>query len=147
VTKGDRMSNATAPSVYERLGAAPFERLVAGFYRNVANDPLLRPLYPEPELSGAERRLLLFLIQYWGGPPQYNAERGHPRLRMRHMPYRIGPAERDAWLRAMLSALDEAEIPDPIAAEMKTYFETGADFLMNHDLSSTGPTHTGEVKP
>jgi hemoglobin len=103
-------------SVYELIGEAAIERLIAAFYRRVKTDPVLRPLYPEHDLAGAERRLRLFVIQYFGGPPQYSAERGHPRLRMRHAPYAIGQVERDAWLSAMLAALDEAQIASlPIA--------------------------------
>jgi hemoglobin len=94
-----------ATSFYEAVGGEPtFRRLVAGFYRRVATDPVLRPLYPEPDLSGAEERLRLFLMQYWGGPHTYSDRRGHPALRMRHARFAIGPAERDAWLRHMTAA-------------------------------------------
>ena len=86
-------------SLYDRAGGTPFfEALVGRFYVGVEADPLLRPLYPEPDLAGARHRLTLFLIQYWGGPTTYDEERGHPRLRMRHAPFAIGPAERDRWL-------------------------------------------------
>lgn len=118
-------------SVYEQVGNQGFERLLAAFYRRVAIDPVLRPLYPEADLSGAERRLRLFLVQYFGGPTEYSDERGHPRLRMRHMPFVIGQRERDAWVTAMLAALDEAEIPEPAFSTMRDYFEKGADFMIN----------------
>src|SRR5260221_59622 len=118
-------------SVYEQVGQEGFERLLAAFYRRVAVDPVLRPLYPEAELGGAERRLRMFLIQYFGGPTTYSVERGQPRLRMRHMPFAIGQAERDAWIVAMFGALDEVAIPEPAYSTMKEYFETAADFMIN----------------
>ena len=84
-----------------------FERLVDAFYRGVATDEVLLPLYPEPpDLTGARHRLTLFLAQYWGGPHTYDDERGHPMLRMRHLPFRIGPLERDHWLANMAAAVD-----------------------------------------
>lgn len=95
-------------TLYEAVGGEEtFRRLVAGFYRRVAEDPLLRPLYPDEDLTDAEERLRLFLVQYWGGPSTYSQRRGHPRLRMRHAPFVIGPAQRDAWLRNMRAALDD----------------------------------------
>src|SRR3954447_7263096 len=101
-----RLVMIDAPTLYERAGGTPFfEALVDGFYAAVAGDPLLRPIYPEPDLAGASRRLTLFLIQYWGGPRTYDAERGHPRLRMRHAPFAVGPAERDRWLVHMRASL------------------------------------------
>jgi hemoglobin len=118
-------------SIYELVGEDAFVRLVAAFYRRVESDPVLRPVYPEADLSGAERRLRLFLIQYFGGPTTYSDERGHPRLRMRHAPFVIGEAERDAWLRNMLAALDETHIPEPAYSTMKDYFEKSAAFMMN----------------
>ena len=94
-------------ALYERVGGeAFFVDLVDRFYLGVAGDPLLRPLYPD-DLHESSRHLALFLMQYWGGPATYGEERGHPRLRMRHAPFVIGPAERDAWLRHMLAALSE----------------------------------------
>src|SRR6266550_7343656 len=91
---------------YEAVGGEPtFRKLVAEFYAGVAGDPVLRAVYPEDDLGPAEERLRLFLIQYWGGPTTYSDQRGHPRLRMRHAPFAIGPAERDAWLRHMTAAV------------------------------------------
>ena len=86
-------------------GAETFHTIVARFYEQVRDDEVLRPLYPDEDLTGAEDRLRMFLEQYWGGPRTYSEQRGHPRLRMRHSPYRIGPIERDAWLRCMHTAV------------------------------------------
>ena len=92
-------------TLFDRVGGEPFfVDLVDRFYLGVAGDPLLRPLYPE-DLAESARHLALFLMQYWGGPPTYNEQRGHPRLRMRHARFVIGPGERDAWLRHMSSTL------------------------------------------
>ena len=94
-------------TLYDAVGGMPFfERLVDAFYKGVAGDDILLPLYPEaPDLRGARHRLTLFLAQYWGGPTTYNDERGHPRLRMRHMPFLIGPQQRDRWLTHMSAAV------------------------------------------
>jgi hemoglobin len=125
------MMSPSSPTLYEVLGADGFERLVAAFYQRITTDPILRPLYPEADLAGAERRLRLFLIQYFGGPQTYSAERGHPRLRMRHMPFKIGVAERDAWVAAMLGALDDADIAEPAHTTLTEYFLGAATFLIN----------------
>ena len=93
-------------SLYERAGGEPFfEALVARFYAGVADDPLLRPIYPETDLAPATRRLTMFLIQYWGGPTTYDAERGHPRLRMRHAPFAIGTAELERYFAMAAEAM------------------------------------------
>jgi len=119
-------------SLYDRAGGTPFFEALAGrFYAGVAADPVLRPIYPEPDLAGAQHRLTLFLIQYWGGPTTYDQERGHPRLRMRHGPFTIGPAERDRWLVHMRAALAELAPPAEIAAELERYFEMAADAMRN----------------
>ena len=98
----------TAPTLYSRVGGMPFfEELVDDFYAGVAHDGVLLPLYPErPDLRGARHRLTLFLAQYWGGPTTYMDERGHPRLRMRHMPFHVGALERDRWLVHMAAAVE-----------------------------------------
>jgi len=120
-----------ASTMYERVGGeAFFSALVERFYEGVEKDPVLRPLYPE-DLEDSRRHLALFLAQYWGGPRTYDDERGHPRLRMRHAPFRIGLAERDAWLRHMLAALGGASIDPEASAEMTTYFTQTATQLMN----------------
>jgi hemoglobin len=122
-------------TLYERVGGEPFfVDLVDGFYVGVAGDPLLRPLYPD-DLVESSRHLALFLMQYWGGPPTYGEERGHPRLRMRHVPFVIGPPERDAWLRHMLAALGDLEearrITAPDADELRAYLDMAAHSLVN----------------
>ena len=122
-------------TLYERVGGEPFfADLVDRFYLGVAGDPLLRPLYPD-DLTESSRHLALFLMQYWGGPSTYGEERGHPRLRMRHAPFVVGPAERDAWLRHMLAALLELEsasrITDADALELRNYLEMAANSLVN----------------
>jgi hemoglobin len=121
-------------TLYDRAGGTPFfEALVGRFYDGVADDPLLRPLYPEAELTGARHRLTLFLIQYWGGPTTYSDERGHPRLRQRHFPFAIGPAERDRWLVHMRAALVDLAPPDDVAAELERYFAMAAEAMRNHE--------------
>lgn len=127
----------TAPTLFFRVGGMPFfEHLVDAFYEGVANDEVLLPLYPEqPDLSGARHRLTLFLAQYWGGPTTYMEERGHPRLRMRHFPFRIGPLERDRWLVHMAAAVErvceDQRAPDGIAEELMAYFVSAAEHLRN----------------
>ncbi|OGO58704.1 MAG: globin [Chloroflexi bacterium RBG_16_69_14] len=119
-------------SLYDRAGGTPFfEALVGRFYDAVAGDAVLRPLYPEPDLAGAQHRLTLFLIQYWGGPTTYDQERGHPRLRMRHMPFAIGPAERDLWLVHMRAAVAGLAPPPDVAAELERYFAMAAEAMRN----------------
>ena len=117
---------------YEAVGGEEtFRRLVSRFYQGVAADPLLRPLYPEEDLSGAEERLRLFLIQYWGGPSTYSQRRGHPRLRMRHARFVIGQAERDAWLRHMTEAVDSLELPEPLHGMLLDYLTSASQALIN----------------
>lgn len=115
-------------------GPAFFVDLVDGFYAGVSGDPLLRPMYPE-DLGESRRHLAGFLIQYWGGPSTYSDERGHPRLRMRHAPFVIGEAERDAWLRHMLASLDAVAAgrgaPADAVARIRAYLVDVADFLVN----------------
>jgi hemoglobin len=115
-------------------GEATFVRLVDAFYAGVENDPLLRPMYPK-DLEGPKERLALFLIQYFGGPTTYSDRRGHPRLRMRHFPFVIGQAQRDAWVRHMSAAVDTAEIEEPARTEMLRYFNDAATFMINQEPS------------
>jgi hemoglobin len=122
-------------SVYDAVGGGPFfVDLVDGFYVGVSGDLLLRPLYPE-DLTDSRRHLAGFLTQYWGGPSTYSDERGHPRLRMRHAPFVIGEAERDAWLRHMLGSLDAVaaarDAPVDAVARIRAYLTDVADFLVN----------------
>ena len=128
--------------LYDRVGGMSFfERLVDAFYDGVATDEVLLPLYPEqPDLTGARHRLTLFLAQYWGGPTTYMDERGHPRLRMRHMPFTVGPLERDRWLAHMAAAVEATctadHLPadaDPaaIAETLMAYFVPAAEHLRN----------------
>ena len=112
-------------------GEPTFRRLVDRFYEGVAKDPLLRPMYPEEDLGPAAERLTLFLMQYWGGPNTYSASRGHPRLRMRHAPFRVGFAERDAWLRHMKDAVGSLGLPEQQRAKLWDYLEHAAYFMVN----------------
>jgi hemoglobin len=122
-------------SVYEAVGGMPFfERLVGRFYDGVAEDPELLAVYPEPDdLSGPRRRLTLFLAQYWGGPPIYDDERGHPRLRMRHVGFAIGSDARDRWLRHMREALDHVDPPPAVRRAFDEYFAMAAEAMRNRD--------------
>ena len=121
-----------AQSFFQAVGGEEtFRRVVARFYQEVAADEVLRPLYPEEDLGPAEERLRLFLMQYWGGPHTYSETRGHPRLRMRHAPFKVGPLERDAWLRCMRVAVDEAGLPEQHRAQLWGYLEMAANSLMN----------------
>ncbi|GGK38287.1 globin [Pilimelia terevasa] len=117
---------------FEAVGGEPtFRRLVGEFYAGVAHDPLLRPMYPEDQLGPAADRLTLFLMQYWGGPRTYGETRGHPRLRIRHAPFRVDAAARDAWLHHMRRALDAVALPPDQAATLWEYLERAAHFLVN----------------
>lgn len=123
---------AEQQSFFDAVGGhETFVRLVDRFYEGVADDDLLRPMYPEEQLDGARERLTLFLEQYWGGPTTYSETRGHPRLRMRHAGFRIGPAARDAWLRHMRDAVDSLALP-PLQHELLwDYLERAAHSLLN----------------
>lgn len=123
------------PNVHDEVGGGEFfAELVERFYARVATDLLLRPLYPD-DLTASKRHLALFLQQYWGGPGTYSEERGHPRLRARHVPFVIGEAERDAWYRHMAAALgslvEERGLEPQLEARMLDYFAQAADFLVN----------------
>lgn len=122
-------------TLYDAAGGMPFfEALVDGFYDRVERDPVLLRLYPDlDDLDGARRRLTLFLAQYWGGPTTYSDERGHPRLRMRHMPFEVGPDERDHWLAAMRGALDDLAPPPEIRGALEEYLVMAAEAMRNRD--------------
>jgi len=127
-----QISGQPEPSFYEQVGGEEtFRALVAEFYAGVADDPVLRPLYPDPDLATAERRLRMFLVQYWGGPRTYSEQRGHPRLRMRHAPFAIGERERLAWLAHMRRAVDTIELSDEQRETLWSYLESAAWSLQN----------------
>lgn len=117
---------------YEQVGGEEtFRRLVRRFYQGVAEDPLLRPMYPEEDLGPAEERLALFLMQYWGGPRTYSDNRGHPRLRMRHAPFTVNRAAHDAWLRHMRDAVDSLELSAEHEQELWKYLTYAAASMVN----------------
>lgn len=123
-----------ALTVYEAAGGEEtFTRLVERFYAGVSEDPVLRPLYPkDPTMfAAAAEHLRLFLVQYWGGPTWYSERRGHPRLRMRHMPFAIGRRERDAWMGRMRAAVDSLELRPEVREAFLEYFESAATAMMN----------------
>lgn len=118
-------------SFYSQVGGAPtFERIVEAFYEGVITDPLLRPMYPA-DLTESKRHLALFLMQYFGGPTTYSQERGHPRLRLRHVPFTIGQAERDAWMKHMIAAVEAQDLVPEAKAVLLEYFDRVATFMMN----------------
>lgn len=126
------MTEPAAQSFYDAVGGAEtFRRLVSEFYAGVATDPVLRPLYPDEDLTAARERLTMFLSQYWGGPRTYSEQRGHPRLRLRHVPFAIGERERTAWLSHMRAAVDSLDLPEPYASTLWDYLETAAFSLQN----------------
>ena len=117
--------------VYEALGAEGFERLVHDFYSQIPGDDILGPLYPNDELEAAENRLRGFLIFRFGGPQHYIAERGHPRLRMRHAPFAVTRAARDRWMELMTRAMTQVAVPPEAAAILLAYFESTATAMIN----------------
>lgn len=122
-------------TLYDEVGGLPFfEALVDHFYDGVAGDPELLAVYPTPEdLGPARRHLALFLAQYWGGPPDYSVERGHPALRMRHAPFAIGTDARDRWLVHMRAALRAMDPPPAVATALEDYLVLAADALRNRE--------------
>jgi len=117
--------------IYAMIGQAGFERLIEAFYRQVPGDEILGPMYPAHDLEGAKQRLRDFLIFRFGGPQTYLEQRGHPRLRMRHMPFAIGQAARDRWLRLMTQALEQAALPEEPRQTLQAFFESTTMFLKN----------------
>ncbi|WP_431799444.1 globin [Microbacterium kunmingense] len=125
-------ADASPRSFYDEVGGhATFVRLVDVFYREVAADEVLRPMYPEEDLGPARDRLTLFLEQYWGGPTTYSLERGHPRLRMRHAPFHVNPDARDRWLRHMRTAVDELGLPPLHEETLWDYLHRAAFAMVN----------------
>lgn len=134
-----------AMTFYEAAGGEEtFVRLIRRFYEGVAVDPVLRPLYPEEDLGPAEERFRLFLIQYWGGPRTYSEHRGHPRLRMRHAPFRVGARERDHWLAHMRAAMDHIALPEALDRQMWEYMVYAAHSMVNvaEDAGPPSPPQT-----
>ncbi len=132
VTDPGAAGEARADTFYAAVGGEEtFRRLVDTFYAGVAADPELRALYPEDDLGPAAERLRMFLVQYWGGPTTYSQQRGHPRLRMRHAPFAIGVAARDAWLRHMRDAVISLDLPPAYAQELWNYLQSAADSMRN----------------
>jgi hemoglobin len=118
-------------TIYELAGGEEtFRRLVDAFYARVEADPVLRPMFPE-DMAEGKRAQFLFLSQFFGGPTTYGAERGHPRLRMRHAPFKVDKQARDHWLSHMLAALDEVGIEEPIRSTMTDYFERASTHMIN----------------
>ncbi len=124
---------AVESTFWREIGGRPtFERLVRAFYAGVATDEVLLPMYPErPDLEGAIQRLTGFLEQYWGGPTTYSQQRGHPRLRMRHLPFTVNADSRDRWLRHMRVALDSIELPPLQDATLWAYLDRAAQAMVN----------------
>ncbi|MGY1839228.1 MULTISPECIES: globin [unclassified Modestobacter] len=122
----------SARTFYDEVGGEPtFRALVSRFYAGVREDPVLRPMYPADDWDGAETRLRMFLEQYWGGPKTYSENRGHPRLRMRHAPFAVDVAARDAWLRHMRDAVDSLELTDEQDATLWGYLVMAAQSMQN----------------
>ena len=117
--------------VYALIGEAGFARLISAFYRRVPHDEILGPMYPADDLEEAERRLRDFLVGRLGGPPRYVEQRGHPRLRARHAPFRIDQAARDRWLQLMNDAVEEAALPVEAERFLRTFFRDMSTFLIN----------------
>ncbi|HEY2842479.1 MAG TPA: globin [Bryobacteraceae bacterium] len=117
--------------VYPLVGEAGFRRLVAAFYRQVPDDDVLGPMYPQEDLAGAEERLAGFLIYRFGGPPAYIEQRGHPRLRMRHAPFSIDRRARDRWVALMNRALEESAFPQDVQILLREFFDSTATFMLN----------------
>ena len=143
-TQRPALDDGAPQTFYEAVGGEEtFRRLVHGFYQRVAADPELRRVYPSKDLGPAEEHLRMFLIQYWGGPGTYSERRGHPRLRMRHVRFRIGEAERDAWLSHMRAELDEIALPEPLDRQLWQYLVMAAHSLVNQPSEPPGGQHPG----
>jgi hemoglobin len=124
--------NGAVTTFYDEIGGEPtITAIVAAFYRGVAEDEVLRPLYPEEDLGPAEERFRTFLMQYWGGPTTYSERRGHPRLRMRHAPFAVTPVAKDHWLTHFRAALDEVALPPEQDAQFWDYVTHAAQFMVN----------------
>lgn len=144
-SENDPQPGATPLTFYDEVGGyRTFERLVDAFYRGVADDEVLRAMYPEEDLGPAKERLTLFLAQYWGGPTTYSEQRGHPRLRMRHAPFHVDPDARDRWLAHMRAAVDELDLPPLHEATLWDYLQRAAFAMVNtFEPSGIGPAAAG----
>jgi len=132
MTESPKTDAAVELSMYEQFGGHEFfVALIGDFYVGVAQDPVIRPLYPEEDLGPAEERFRLFIEQYWGGPTTYSQTRGHPRLRLRHGPFEIDERARDHWLLHMRDALDGRELSPELDEQMWTYLVTAAHAMVN----------------
>ena len=126
------MTDTSPVTFYDEVGGHDtFVRLVDAFYRGVAADPILKPMYPEEDLAPAAERLTLFLEQYWGGPTTYSEQRGHPRLRMRHLPFHVNPDARDRWLQHMRAAVDELGLSPLHETTLWDYLQRAAHAMVN----------------
>lgn len=122
-------------NVYSVIGEEGFERLIAAFYKQVPHDEILAPMYAGRDLGEAEQRLRDFLVVRFGGPARYLEQRGHPRLRMRHMPFPIDQQARDRWIQLMTAALDHAQLPSDADQVLRAFFASTATFLINRGES------------
>lgn len=121
---------------YQKLGKKGFDQLVAAFYKRVKTDDIMAPMYPDDDWPGAEARLASFLCFRFGGDQKYILERGHPRLRMRHAPFPVGPAARNRWVKLMAEAMTETKVPDDVRQILEPFFEQTATFMMNKEDDS-----------
>ncbi len=144
----DEQTAGSPATPYDDFGGeAFFTSLVAAFYSRVAHDPILRPMYPDADLAAAERRLRLFLMQYWGGPTTYNDERGHPKLRMRHMDFTIDSAARDRWLSLMHDAMVEQQLTPDQESQLWMYLVSAAFAMQNVPDEPYGRPLPTETRP
>lgn len=141
------MTDASFRSFYDEIGGHDtFVRLVDEFYRGVADDEVLRPMYPEEQLEGARQRLTMFLEQYWGGPTTYSEQRGHPRLRMRHMPFHVNPDARDRWLSHMHDGVQSLGLSPLHEATLWDYLQRAAFAMVNtFEPTGIGPVADGRA--
>jgi len=127
-----RLVPVTVESFYDQVGGhETFRKLTRAFYAGVAGDPELRALYPEDDLGPAEERFRMFLEQYWGGPQTYSEQRGHPRLRMRHQPFKVTPTQRDRWLTHIMAAVDSLDLAPENDLILRDYLERAAQSMVN----------------
>jgi hemoglobin len=129
--------------VYKLIGEEGFDRLTRAFYRHVEQDDLLRPMYPNGDLEPARLRLRDFLIFRFGGPPAYIVQRGHPRLRARHVPFAVDERARDRWVELMEAAVSESHLPAEAEVILRPFFHNTATFLINRGPADSGSDFAG----